>query len=100
MNFVSMSKAYNLRYYIDFNGEYGSTSLEFINVITRKSSDSLVNEITDNMLRFKIESLQKLSMISPLTKQLDDISRSKTNLSDINIPKKGRANDKEDQILF
>lgn len=100
MNFVSLSKAYNLRYYIDFSGQYSESSLDFINVITRKSSDSLINEIMDGMLKFKIESQQKLAMVIPsLNKQIEDISNTK----DINRKidsKRELANVKEDQILF
>jgi len=100
MNFVSLSKAYNLRYYIDFNGQYDETSLDFINVVTRKSSDELVHEIMDSMLKFKIESQQKLALVTPsLNKQIEDISISKEINRKTNS-KRELSNVKEDQILF
>jgi len=99
-NFVSLSKAYNLRYYIDFNGQYDETSLDFINVVTRKSSDELVHEIMDSMLKFKIESQQKLALVTPsLNKQIEDISISKEINRKTNS-KRELSNVKEDQILF
>jgi len=100
MNFVSLSKAYNLRYYIDFNGQYDETSLDFINVVTRKSSDELVHEIMDSMLKFKIESQQKLALVTAsLNKQIEDISISKEINRKTNS-KRELSNVKEDQILF
>lgn len=78
MNFISEAKAHNLRYYIDFKGAYGETSLDFINVITRKSSDSIVNKVINNTLTFKADNDHKLSMITPsLSEQIENVSKEK-----------------------
>lgn len=101
MNFVSEAKAQNLRYHIDFKGEYSDTSLDFLNVIIRRSSEAVINDVFERMIEFKAENDHKLSMIMPsLSQQIDEV-KSKKALKEISKPiKKEIANETEDKFLF
>lgn len=101
MNFVSEAKAQNLRYHIDFKGEYSDTSLDYINVIIRSSSEPIINRVFDEMLSFKAENDHKLSMIMPsLSQQIDEVKNKKVKIETSKPVKKEIAHETEDKTLF
>ena len=54
MNFVSLAKANNLRFYIDNLGEYATPSLETINVLYNKHQQGKMQGIVDRMIGDKV----------------------------------------------
>lgn len=55
MNFVSLAKANNVPFYLDFYGKFGRSNLEKIRVVYSASKDNIMNKIVERMVSEKIE---------------------------------------------
>lgn len=55
MNFVSLAKANDLRFYIDKRGDFAAPDFEHVNVIYNQSQFDLISSITPRMLDDKVE---------------------------------------------
>ena len=74
MNFVSLSKANDLRFYIDNLGDYAIPSLEFVNVIYNASQEAKLKGITERMVNDKVEYSHIVGVSRPaLTSVIDSI---------------------------
>jgi len=55
MNFVSLAKANNVRFYIDHHGDYALPSLDTIHVLYNEHQEGKINSILERMINDKIE---------------------------------------------
>lgn len=54
MNFVSLAKANDLRFYIDKVGQFAEPSLDYVNVVFNKRQQELLTNVTNRMMSDKI----------------------------------------------
>lgn len=74
MNFVSLAKANNLRFYIDHDGDFAIPALESINIVFNEHQEDKMLSIKDRMARDKIEFSHVLPRKHPsLAQTLDSI---------------------------
>ena len=77
MNFVSLAKANDLRFYIDKRGDFTTPDFEHVNIIYNQSQFDLITGITARMLDDKVEHSHLLDQ--PLHPKLTDtISQAQT----------------------
>ncbi len=55
MNFVSLAKANNFRFYIDKLGQFDKPSLDFVNVVFNKQQKEMLVSITNRMISDKVK---------------------------------------------